>query len=255
MSVFGVYARYYDLIYRDKDYCQEADFVHALVERFAPEGKTILELGCGTGGHAEHLVRSGFDIHGVDISDDMLKIAEERRMKLAPDLCSRLKLSRGDVRSIRLDREFDVVISLFHVMSYQTTNQDLLDAFATARKHLKSGGIFVFDCWYGPAVLSDPPTVRVKRWADDEMQVLRIAEPVVHPNDNVVDVNYQILVKEVSDNKTTEISETHRMRYLFKPEVEMMLAAVGFSLEESVEFLNNRVPGLNSWSVCFVARV
>lgn len=255
MSVFGVYARYYDLIYRDKDYRQEADFVRALLERLAPGCRTILELGCGTGGHAEHLARAGLEIHGVDISADMLQLASARYARLSPELRSRLLLSQGDVRSVDLGRTYDAVISLFHVMSYQTTNQDLLDAFATARRHLKPGGLLVFDCWYGPAVLSDPPAVRVKRWEDNGIRVLRIAEPVMFPNDNTVDVNYQILVDEISGNQTVQINETHRMRYLFRPEIELMLASAGLGLEECREFGTGRSPGFGSWSVCFVARV
>ena len=63
----------------------------------------------------------------------------------------------GDIREIRLNKRFDTVIALFHVISYQTTNEDVTAAFETARQHLNSGGIFIFDISYGPAVLTERP--------------------------------------------------------------------------------------------------
>ena len=52
---------------------------------------------------------------------------------------------------------------------------------STAAKHLKPNGVFIFDFWYGPGVLTDPPVVRLKRLENEEIEVLRIAEPVMHP--------------------------------------------------------------------------
>jgi len=85
-----------------------------------------------------------------------------------------------------------VVIALFHVMSYQPRNADLRDAFATASAHLKRGGIFIFDYWYGPAVLTNLPTVRVKRVENGDIGVLRLSEPSIKVNENIVDINYLI---------------------------------------------------------------
>ncbi|MFM6580781.1 MAG: class I SAM-dependent DNA methyltransferase, partial [Dolichospermum sp.] len=75
MTVFGNYSRYYDLLYQDKDYLAEAKFIHDLIQTHAPSAKTILELGCGTGRHAELLANYGYQIHGVDRSLEMLNSA------------------------------------------------------------------------------------------------------------------------------------------------------------------------------------
>ena len=72
MSVFDGYARYYDLLYRDKDYAAEARHVHDIIQRHSPGAHSILELGCGTGAHAIHLATMGYAIHGVDRSHEML---------------------------------------------------------------------------------------------------------------------------------------------------------------------------------------
>ena len=219
-QVFDAYARYYDLLYRDKGYAAEAEYVAAHIRKQAPQAKRILELGCGTGAHAEHFARMGYTVHGVDMSESMLARAEARKATLPPDVAARLSFSLGDVRTVRTHETYDAAISLFHVMSYQTSNADLVAAFETAAVHLQAGGLFLFDFWYGPAVLVQHPEIRVKRLEDNEIKVLRIAEPAMHVNDNVVDVNYTVFIEELASMKMAQVKETHRMRYLFLPELQ-----------------------------------
>ena len=61
MDAFGAYARYYDLLYRDKDYPAEARYLHELIQRHAPGAQSILDLGCGTGAHAAEFAELGYD--------------------------------------------------------------------------------------------------------------------------------------------------------------------------------------------------
>jgi SAM-dependent methyltransferase len=254
MSVFGNYARYYDLLYRDKDYVGEAQFIDRLIRSHAPTAQTILELGCGTGTHAILLAKAGYDLHGVDLSPEMLETADKRRAELPPELASKLKFSPGDARTVRVEGTFDVVISLFHVVSYQTTNADLQAAFATAKQHLKPGGIFIFDIWYGPTVLTDRPTLRVKRLEDDRIQVTRIAEPQIYPNENWVDVNYQVFIRDKASNAVEEVRETHRMRYLFTPEIELLLQAQGMQMLTYREWMSDRAASFDTWGVYYIGR-
>lgn len=250
MTVFGKYSSYYNLLYRDKDYAGEAEYVHNLIKRHCPKAKNILDLGCGTGKHDFLLADKGYAVTGVDLSEDMLAVANENLSSSG----STLSFIHGDIRTVRLNRKFDVVISLFHVLSYQTTNEALRAAIETAKIHLNEGGIFIFDCWYGPAVLTDKPTVRVKRLEDDLISVVRIAEPVMHHNDNIVDVNYTVFIKDKSNEGVEGIKETHRMRYLFKPEIDLLCAENDLEIIEMKEWMTDREPGMKSWSACFVAK-
>lgn len=254
MSVFAAYSRYYDLLYRDKDYASEARYVFDLLMRHAAGTRRVVEIGCGTGGHARELSKLGLDVHGVDMSRGMLEIAEAKRALLAPELAGRIRFTEGDARTVRLGERADAVISLFHVMSYQTSNADLTAAFETAREHLDEGGVFIFDCWYGPGVLTERPAVRVKRLEDLETSVTRVAQPELNAAENVVEVNYTVLVHDRKTAVDETLRETHRMRYLFGPEVDLLLAANGMSLVASLEWMKDSAPGLNSWSACFVAR-
>ncbi len=253
MSVFGNYARYYDLLNKDKDYRKEADYVHALIQKYAPDSKTILDLGCGTGRHDFLLAEKGYSVTGVDISEQMLSIANAQlsTLNLEP---STLQFAHSDIRTIRLNRTFHSVISLFHVMSYQTSNKDLLSVFKTARRHLKPGGIFIFDCWYGPAVLTDRPVPRKKIVENNRMKVVRIAKPVINPNENTVDVTYHIAIKNKKSGNIQKVKECHKMRFLFKPELQQMFFQSGFEYIDSSEWLTDRELSFDTWNAYFVLK-
>jgi len=254
MSVFGAYSAYYDLLYKDKDYAGEAAYVTGLIRRVAPRAVSVLELGCGTGAHAALLAGQGWRVHCIDSSDAMLAIAESRRSTLPADVAGLLSFAQGDVRSYRFSQRFDAVVSLFHVASYQTSHQDLDGFMATAGAHLKEEGIFIFDFWYGPAVLAERPAIRVKRLADERIRLVRVAEPILHPNLNRVDVNYQIILIDQVTGAVEEVAETHAMRYLFLPEVALLLEKHGFASWTAEEWLTGREAGLDTWGVCVIAR-
>src|SRR5262245_42107530 len=112
MTVFEGTAAYYDELYSDKDYAGEVSYVESLMREFAGQGKlSILDLGSGTGKHAVALGMRGYTVHGVDRSDQMVAQAEARKSTLAGDSGANVSFSVGDVRSVRLGRQFDVVLA------------------------------------------------------------------------------------------------------------------------------------------------
>lgn len=250
-SNFQAYSEYYDLLYADKDYKAESEYILGLLAgQYVPAPGSILELGCGTGAHAELFAEKGWSVHGIDMSPYMLERAHQRAATSPHS--AKLKFELGDVRNFRTDNRFDAVVSLFHVTSYQTTNADLEAMFETAARHLNSGGVFLFDFWYGPAVLSERPTVRVKRFSNDRVSITRIAEPVLEDRNNVVEVQYSISVRKGTD-APVEMFEKHRMRYLFLPELEAMLGKHGFKITASKDWLTQDPPSLKSWGVSITA--
>ena len=253
MSVFGEYARYYNLFYQDKDYAGEAAFVHRIVQRHAPNAKRILELGSGTGRHALLLAEKGYTVHGVDRSPAMLEQARERARQAPASIAERLTYHEGDICGVRLNDTFDAVISLFHVFSYQASDEALTAAFNTAAAHLKPGGLLLFDCWYGPAVLAERPAVRVKRLEDESVFVTRISEPQCNDERNTVEVTYTVFVEDKRSGQIQRVpNECHTMRYLFTPEVEALLRRTGLQLAESCEWMTESRPSHDTFGVYFV---
>ena len=250
-SPFEAYGQFYDLLYADKDYAGEVAYLVSQLRRRAPQARRILELGCGTGAHAVELARLGYQVHGIDLSDSMLAKAQARRAALPEELMSRLSFAAGDVRSARVsvedDAGFDVVLSLFHVMSYQVTNADLQAAYATAAAHLRPGGLFMFDYWNGPAVLAQMPGVRVRRLENEQVKVTRIAEPNMHWHGNVCEVNYALFVEDLATGTVHQFSENHPIRYLFQPELALLEAGRWRDAEDCA-WLGEELPDQHSWA-------
>ncbi len=254
MNPFGRYAQYYDLIYADKDYIREIDYIVSLVKKYRPDTKSVLDLGCGTGRHATILASNGYTVHGIDYSADMIAEANQRAQSLSPDTMNQLCFAQADICEARIGKKFDAVISLFHVISYICSNDDLHKAFATVREHLHADGLFIFDCWYGPAVLTDRPVARTKYFKTKNCKIKRDATPALFPNDDLVEISYVFSVTDDSDRLLDQFHETHRMRYFFRPETEILLSAVGLELLECRKWLTTEDPGFDSWYVIFIAK-
>jgi SAM-dependent methyltransferase len=254
VTVFDHYASYYDLFYSGKDYGAEARYVTRHLREFGAGTGEILELGCGTGAHAAELARAGYEVTGVDLSERMLARANTRLEGMAAPERAKLRFVHGDARNARLDRRFDAVISLFHVMSYQNSNDDLLAAFSTAARHLSPGGVFLFDFWYGPAVLTQRPETRVHDLQNAEIRVTRVARPRLRENENIVDVGFTVLIEDKATGTVKRLEETHVMRYLFLPEIDYLLERSGMRRECAKEWMTDNAPSLASWGGFVVAR-
>lgn len=240
-DVFNAYSRYYDLIYCDKDYAGEVDYIKRLLKRQGIAQGSLLEFGSGTGKHGRLLAEAGYQVHGIERSAEMVAMAEQG---------NGFTCETGDICVVQLARYFDAVLSLFHVISYQATNASLHAVFARAAEHLDLGGLFLFDFWYTPAVYSQRPSVRVKRMADESVEIVRLAEPVIHANENRVDVHYTIFATDRSTGTVQTLQETHPMRHFTLPELDLLAEVHGFARIDAEEFLTGNEPGESTWGVC-----
>ena len=122
---FGLYAEFYDLLYHDKDYEAEVEYVRGLLGQHVPERGSILEIGCGTGKHALSFARQGNSVLGIDRSKEMLVQAEKRANRSSPQVKKRLRFAQVDLESLLVQEKFDSVISLFHVFSYCASDHSI----------------------------------------------------------------------------------------------------------------------------------
>jgi len=139
-ALYSQLVNYYDRIYWWKDYRQEVDFIVSVVRRHHVLGHRVLEVACGTGNHTKILAQRGFEVTGVDISEDMLRIARSK-------LGGRAKLLRGDMRDLEaaVGGKFDAAICLFSAISYNRTLSDLTRTIQGLYDRLSDGGVVVFD--------------------------------------------------------------------------------------------------------------
>jgi trans-aconitate methyltransferase len=135
MKIYGELADWYPLLTAPEDYEEEAAaYARAMLDAAARPLNTVLELGSGAGHNASYLKRR-FTITLVEPSEGMLAISK----RLNPD-CEHLQ---GDMRTVRLGRQFDAVF-VHDAVVYMTSEPDLRAAIETAALHCAPGGVVLF---------------------------------------------------------------------------------------------------------------
>jgi SAM-dependent methyltransferase len=233
MSFSKEYADVYDSLYQEKDYGKECDYIEALLHGYHCRPNTILDLGCGTGSHALILAGRGYEVTGVDRSGAMLEIARKRAAAAGLKIAFR----EGDMTSLSLHEKYDAVVSLFSVMGFHTTDDALAAALRTVRNALVPGGMFVFDCWNGYAVMQDRPAACLKEVAaGDGARILRLSLPEIDIMNQVVHVKMRLW--HIRGNEFTETSESQSVRFFYPREIRTFLVAAGFRHIDIYPFLS-----------------
>ena len=161
---------------------------------------------------------------------------------------------QGDVRTVNLGQKFNAVLMMFAVLSYQLTNEDVLAALRTAQRQLHSGGLFICDVWYGPAVLSVRPSDRVKVIKTPAGKIVRTASGVLDSYHHTVDVHYYAC-EIVGDKIVRESKARHQIRYFSPLELEMFIDTAELELIcirsfDDLELL----PDTGTWNALVLSR-
>jgi SAM-dependent methyltransferase len=242
---FTYYNNYYDLLYSDKDYEKESAYVVNVIKSINPTTKNLIELGSGTGNYAKHFCAMGLQVTGVELSPHMTAIAESKAIE-------GFNTYTENITDFNLVQQFDSAVALFHVISYLTSNSEILACFKRVHQHLKPGSVFIFDVWYTPAVYTQHPKKTIKELHKDGLEITRIAEPVVNYDDNTVEVNYNMKVHKQAEDTIEFLKETHKLRHFSTPEIRFFAEVTGFTFLRAEEFLTAKAPGTDTWGVCYI---
>ncbi len=289
--MFKHYAEYYDAIYSDKDYQKEILNLKKIFEKM--NGKfhlgNLLELGCGTGGHALHLCPFYENYTGVDLSGEMI---EQFAMKLYPshfafqaNRCGYttrntefsvtensnvmsikdknrevsfhiLNLAK-DSLELNISTSFDTCISLFHVFSYMTNDNDVQNYLKNAARYLKKDGLFIFDYWNKTGVKHLGLESRKKEFLISAGKIVREVTPLSKGRENQADIMIDVKVFDHQGKMIETFLEKHPMRFFYKDEIEIFLSEAGFKIEmicgeDKIE--GNVAPEESDWAGIVVAR-
>jgi SAM-dependent methyltransferase len=244
-AVFERYADWYDAFNRGKDYAAEIQYVLKHVEALAGRPRRWLDVGCGTGHHLGHLYAAGIDVEGVDQSSTMI----ERARRAHPQI--RFHIASAQTFALAGDR--DVVSMLFHVMSYQDSDEKVRSAFERVRAHLAPHGVFVFDFWHSDGVAADPPAVRVRETIVDGRSLFRLANPLEHRERRLIEIQYQFRLDAPDGPLAHE--EVHVMRHFTEGELEACLRTAGMDIVRSDGWMTGRRLSTSDWYGFVCARV
>ncbi|MBM3773216.1 MAG: class I SAM-dependent methyltransferase [Acidimicrobiia bacterium] len=186
VKIYDEYADWFHLLTARKDYAAEAADYVSLIESICPDARTLLELGCGGGNNASYL-KHRFDCTLTDLSPRMLDVSRS----INPE-CEHIA---GDMRTLRLGRQFDAVF-VHDAVEYMTTADDLRQVASTAYVHTRPGGVALFvpdgtaetfaECVDdGGEDGADGRAMRYQEWAFDP-----------DPTDGVYEVHFACLLRE-----------------------------------------------------------
>ena len=250
--VFQKYAQYYDLLYQNKDYKTEAKYVVSLIQKFHPKAQKILEFGSGTGVHGRIFSDFGYTVCGIEKSLEMIEFGKQN--SYLSDAKGQFKCVYGDCTETFINNDFDTVVSLFHVLNYQITDEKVDAMFRNAHRQISKGGIFIFDFWFAPAVWYQRPKPRIKKVENEKFRITRIAEPVCYEEENLVNINYLTYIENLSDKTISKIEESHKLRAFGLNEINEFSRSAGFEVLTSEEWMTRTNPSKETWGVCSVLR-
>lgn len=135
------FAYIYDQLMDDVDYDQWIDYIEKIFKKYHATPHLILELACGTGNICIRLAQRGYDMIGIDLSQDMLNVAVPKAKELEVNVL----FLHQDMRSFELYGTVDAIICMLDSINYITNRKDLIRVFQLVRNYLNPGGLFIFD--------------------------------------------------------------------------------------------------------------
>lgn len=139
--MYGNFAKYYDALIKDVDYRERTDYILGLFKKFGREPTLLLDLACGTGGFSNEFAARGVSVIGVDISEEMLAVAQEKSRERGTDV---LYLCQP-AQSLDLYGTVDGAVCLLDSLNHITDFGELCEVFIKVSLFLEKGALFIFD--------------------------------------------------------------------------------------------------------------
>lgn len=144
MQAYTGFAEVYDTFMDNVPYEEWSEYLVGLLREYGVKDGLILELGCGTGSITRRLFERGYNMIGIDLSEDMLEIAREKDMDAGYSFDDILYLNQ-DMREFELYGTVSAVVSICDSMNYITEPEELKQVFRLVNNYLDPQGIFIFD--------------------------------------------------------------------------------------------------------------
>lgn len=228
MGVYASAAEHYDLIYGAvKDYRAESELLASLVRERRPDARTVLDVACGTGGHARWLSELGFEVTGVDLEPVFVETARAK--------CPGCRFEVADMTGLDLGETFDAVLCLFSAIGYVGSVEALHATLAGFARHLEPGGIVIVDPWFAPGQLTHG-NVKVLSGEAEGLAVCRVGRTLIDGTRSTLEMHYLIGRPEGVEYRT----ERHELRLFTQQEMEDAFRSAGLSVTRLPEVLRTR---------------
>lgn len=243
MKAYSAFAYVYDRLMEDVDYKGWVKYIENIFERYNIKPQYMVELACGTGNVTNLLAQKGYHLIGVDISEDMLTIAQDKAARMEKEV---IYLNQ-DMRDLELPTELDVILCVCDGFNYILKEEDLENIFKLVHYYLKDSGLFIFDLssYYKLSQVLGKNT-----YAENLDEVSYIWENDFNEKNNICDFDLTLFIKEGQAYR--KYVESHRQRAYRSQEIENMLQQASFKKIQCFDAFTFSQPKEESERIYFV---
>ena len=230
-QLYKKYAKFYDKVYSKKKYDAEVKFINSVVKNFKVKGKNLLDMACGTGTHAKRFVADRFQVTGVDVNSEMLKIARKKTKKAS--------FVEDSMQSFKSKKKFDVITCLFTAINYNKNISELKSTIKNLSNLLNKGGIVIFDLGLIKGKEDKKTGAFVDTYSEDNLQIARISQwNPSRENPDIYHANFLMFVKD-KGKVDFEIDE-HELGVFSVEEIKSIMKNNGFAVKVYDDFSLNK---------------
>ena len=256
VEAYTSFAAVYDTFMDNVPYEEWGEYIHGMLCKYGVEDGIVLDLGCGTGTMTEILAGYGYDMIGVDNSEDMLELAMEKRIESGHDILYLLQ----DMREFELYGTVRAVVSVCDSVNYVTEPGELEEVFRLVNNYLDPRGVFLFDfnTDYKYREIMGDCTI-----AEDRGECSFIWDNYYYENEQINEYDLTLFIQEKKPDETQsdqmpqlyrKYKETHYQRGYTLKEIQVLLEKAGLVFEAAYDVDSKEEPSDTSERICVIAR-
>lgn len=245
MSGYSAFAKYYSLLQRNVPYGEIAQLIDGFIKKYSAEEEVIVDLACGTGELTKELAQLGYDVYGIDISEEMLMQAKERNSG------DNITYLRQDMCELDLWGAADVIVCILDSLNHLESEDKLASAIEHAAMYTCEGGLFIFDVnteYKHRQILADNSFV-----FDMSENGLFCTWRNCCNKDGSVDIGLDFFEKK-DDGSYLRSSETFTERLFSQESIDGLLEKFGFEIIGKYDDLSEKDIKDNTQRVLYVCR-
>lgn len=248
MDAYTVFAEIYDTFMENVPYTAWCRFITEKLAAYGAKDCLLAELGCGTGSMTLLLAEAGYDMIGIDLSEDMLEQAMEKAAEAGME--NKILYLCQDMSAFELYGTAGAIVSVCDSVNYITEEDKLLEVFRLVNNYLDPGGLFFFDMntpYKYETYLSD------NVFAENSDKGSFIWENAYDKETGINEYALTLYLREEND-KYQRFEEYHFQRAYAKEKMEQLLAQAGLELIAVYDDYTDNAPKETSERLCFLAR-
>ena len=245
MEAYSSFAKVYDMFMDNVPYEEWGKYLINLLEEYGIKDGLVLDLGCGTGSITEILADKGYDMIGIDYSEEMLNVALDKKGKSGNNI---LYLNQ-DMREFELYGTVRAIVSICDSMNYMTTEEDLRDVFKLVNNYLDIGGIFIFDL----NTIHKYETIGEQVIAENRDEGSFIWENTFYEDENINEYDLTLFIKD-ENGKYDKYEENHIQRAYCLDRIKELISEAGLEYVTSYDAFTKNPVRKDSERIYVIAR-